>query len=236
MKIVSWNANCKFREKYSEVAKLNADIYVIQECENPETCKDSEYRDFVKNGFWTGGIPFKGLMVFSPNPEVKLELLNWHTQDYRYFLPVRVNDNFTLVGSWACDPYVQEFYDFIHTVIQKLKADVIIIGDLNSNVVFDKDNQRSGKTHSKVVEELRELGIEDIYHHKTGDIQGQEKIPTFYLYRHLDKPFHIDHCFSNPNNVEKLTIHARWQWLALSDHLPIEIITTNGILPKHNRI
>ncbi len=224
MKIVSWNANCKFREKYKDIAKLYADIYVIQECENPETCKDSEYRDFVKNGFWTGGIPFKGLMVFSPNPAIKIEPLNWQTQDYRYFLPVRINDSFTLVGAWACDPYIQEFCDFIHACKSELTDDVII-GDLNSNVFFDKDNIRTGKTHSIMVKELQEIGIEDIYHFKTGDKQGDEKVPTFYLYRHLDKPFHIDHCFSNPQNIEKLTIHARWQWLALSDHLPIEIVT-----------
>lgn len=99
MKIVSWNANCKFREKYTEVVKLGADIYMIQECENPETSKNSEYREFVKNGFWIGDIPFKGLMVFSPNPEIKLDLLNWGTQGYRFFLPVRVNEWFTLVGS-----------------------------------------------------------------------------------------------------------------------------------------
>ncbi|MCM1139398.1 MAG: endonuclease/exonuclease/phosphatase family protein [Muribaculum sp.] len=226
MKIVSWNANCKFREKYKEVAKLGADVYVIQESENPETCKDVEYRNFVRNGFWIGGIPFKGLLVFSPSSDVKLELLDWKTQDYRYFLPIRVNDKFTLVGSWACDPYVQEFYDFIHACKSNLNENVIIIGDLNSNVVFDKDNIRTGKTHSIVVKELAELGLEDIYHVKTGDKQGQEKIPTFYLYRHLDKPFHIDHCFSNPKNIEKMTIHARWQWLALSDHLPIEITST----------
>lgn len=54
MKIISWNANCKFREKYTEIAKLGADIYVIQECENPETSKSPEYREFVKNGFWVG--------------------------------------------------------------------------------------------------------------------------------------------------------------------------------------
>ena len=101
MKIVSWNANCKFREKYKEIAKLGADVYVIQESENPETCKDTEYREFVKNGFWTGGIPFKGLLVFSPNPDIKLVLLDWKTQDYHYFLPVRVNDEFTLVHGLA---------------------------------------------------------------------------------------------------------------------------------------
>ena len=223
MKIVSWNANCKFREKYTEVAKLGADIYVIQECENPETSKNAEYREFVKNGFWIGDIPFKGLMVFSPNPGMKLELLNWSTQGYRFFLPIRVNDRFTLVGCWACDPYIQEFTDFVHAAKKHLDKETIILGDLNSNVIFDKDNYRSGKTHSKIVEELREIGLEDIYYLKSGDEQGKEKVPTFYLYRHLDKPFHIDHCFSAPELIKNMIIHARWQWLALSDHLPIEI-------------
>ncbi len=73
MKIVSWNANCKFREKYKEIAKLGANVYVIQESENPESCKDPEYREFVKNGFWTGGIPFIALLVFSPDPDIKFE-------------------------------------------------------------------------------------------------------------------------------------------------------------------
>lgn len=223
MKIISWNANCKFREKYKDIAALDADIYVIQECENPETCKDSEYKAFVKNGFWTGDIPFKGLMVCSPNSEIKLELVDWKTQGYRYFLPIKVNDSFTLVGSWACDPYIEEFYDFVHAAQEHLTKDVIIIGDLNSNVLFDKEHKKVGKTHSIVVEKLKVLGIEDIYHHKTGDEQGKEKTPTFFLYRHLDKPFHIDHCFSHPDNIKKINIHARWQWLALSDHLPVEI-------------
>lgn len=224
MKIISWNANCKFREKYKEILKLEADIYVIQECENPETCKDQEYQLITRNGFWTGGINYKGLMVFSPNQTIKLTSLNWDIQNFRYFIPVRVNDNFNLVGAWACDPYIQEFYDFITHIKDKLNNEIIIIGDLNSNPIFDKDNEKSGKTHSRIVKELKQYEIEDIYHCKTGDIQGKEKTPTFFMYRHLDKPFHIDHCFSNPNNVKEMTIHARWQWLSLSDHVPLEIV------------
>lgn len=39
MKIVSWNANGKFREKYKAILELDADIYVIQECENEGVSK-----------------------------------------------------------------------------------------------------------------------------------------------------------------------------------------------------
>lgn len=132
MKIVSWNANCKFREKYKEVAKLGADLYVIQECENPAHLDVAAYQAFVQNGFWTGDLKFKGLMVFSPNPDIKLKHLDWEVQTHRYFLLVRVNDTFTLIGSWACKPYIEEFTDFIHTAKRDLADDTIIIGDLNN--------------------------------------------------------------------------------------------------------
>lgn len=29
VKIISWNCNCKFREKYKEIIKYNADIYML---------------------------------------------------------------------------------------------------------------------------------------------------------------------------------------------------------------
>ncbi|MDE6668665.1 MAG: hypothetical protein K2K26_03150, partial [Muribaculaceae bacterium] len=141
-----------------------------------------------------------------------------------------VNDTFTVVGAWACNPYIREFCDFIRAVKPNLNDDVIIIGDLNSNVIFDKNHKRSVKTHSIIVDELHQIGIEDIYHYITGDAQGEERVPTFYMYRHLDKPFHIDHCFSNPKNIQNITIHPSEQWISLSDHLPIEIETHNNTL------
>ena len=73
MKIVSWNANGKFREKYKAILELEADIYVIQECENPENSKDKEYRDFFRNYYWAGVYSYKGLMVFSTRSDITFE-------------------------------------------------------------------------------------------------------------------------------------------------------------------
>ena len=47
MKIVSWNCNGKFREKINFVKELDADIYVIQECENPIFCSNNDYKNFA---------------------------------------------------------------------------------------------------------------------------------------------------------------------------------------------
>ena len=43
MKIVTWNSQSKFAENFKEIKKQNADIYVIQECENPQITKSEEY-------------------------------------------------------------------------------------------------------------------------------------------------------------------------------------------------
>lgn len=49
MRIVSWNCNGAFRKKFKEVIKYNADVYVIQECENTLKTNDNEYKKFASN-------------------------------------------------------------------------------------------------------------------------------------------------------------------------------------------
>ena len=47
MKIVTWNCNGTLRKKFDKLDKLEADILVIQECENP-----SESTEIYQN--WAG--------------------------------------------------------------------------------------------------------------------------------------------------------------------------------------
>ena len=47
MKIISWNCKGKFREKFKEIIKEDADIYVICECENPACSESEEYKKFA---------------------------------------------------------------------------------------------------------------------------------------------------------------------------------------------
>ncbi len=226
MKIVSWNANCKFREKYKSISTLDADVYVIQECENPATCKDTEFREFVKNGFWKGELNYKGVMVFTTRPDIKLETLDWGGDDKNFFIPVRINDKFDLVAAWACKPYSVVLYEWVEAVLPHLSEGTVIIGDLNSNFKFDQlYPPKDGKSFEQTLKILQPIGLFDMWHYHHNEQEGKETVPTFYLYRHLDRGDHIDHCLASPNLVKSMIIHTRWQWLSLSDHLPLEIET-----------
>lgn len=97
MKIVSWNANGKFSEKFPAILEEDADIYVIQECENPLIIDSEKYADFASNYFWVGENQYYGLGIFAKD-NVKLKLMDFDAKGLRYFIPVNVNDDFNLLG------------------------------------------------------------------------------------------------------------------------------------------
>ena len=98
----------------------------------------------------------------------------------------------------------------------------ILIGDFNSNVIFDKKN--SSITHRNLVDKLSEKGLKSVYHTKQNQNQGEELEATFYLYRHADKAFHIDYCFASEDFINKLfniEIGKYDDWKTHSDHTPL---------------
>ena len=227
MKIISWNANGKFSQKFPTILEEDADIYVIQECENPLIIDSEEYTDFASNYFWVGENQYYGLGIFAKD-KVKLELMDLDAKGLRYFIPVNVNDDFNLLGVWTNPDMdgtktiyypkeITEYYEE-HKDSGFFNEDMIICGDFNCDVRLKGSH---AKNVNEVIEKLSECGLVDIYHHLTGEKEGEETKPTFYMYRHLDKPYHLDHIFSSSDKVKDLEIGDADKWLQLSDHVPL---------------
>ena len=228
MKIITWNCNGKFSTKFSAILEEDADIYVIQECENPLIIDSQYYKDFASNYYWVGENKDYGLGIFARD-NVKMELVDLDDKGLRYFLPVKVNDDFNLLGVWTNPDmegrkeiyYPKEITRYYeeHKDSGFFNEDMIICGDFNCDVRLA--NKRHGKNVYEMIEKLSEKGLVDIYHYLTGEQEGKESIATFYWYRHLDKPFHLDHIFSAPDKVKDLQIGDADKWLELSDHMPL---------------
>ena len=155
MKIVTWNCNGAFRRKFHEIIQLKADIYVIQECENPERTS-GEYRKWAQNYLWAGETEGRGPGIFASS-SMEIRRLNWDDNGLQLFLPVAVNNWFNLVGVWtkqANSPtfrYIGQLWKYLGLYKQKMvTSHTVICGDLNSNKIWDLDHDRRWN-HSAVV-------------------------------------------------------------------------------------
>lgn len=207
-------------------------MYIIQECENPETCSSSAYNNWAVNYLWIGDNKNKGLGIFA-NKHVNLISLSW-TDTYKdhkvkHFLPCLVNNAFTLLAVWTHQNnspnfgYIGQFWKYLQLHKRKLQH-IIIAGDFNSNSRWDEWDR--WWNHSDVVKELLDIGIESLYHSYYKEAQGKETQPTFYKHRNLQKPYHIDYCFASAAFVQQLknvTIEPYDKWMHLSDHSPLII-------------
>src|SRR6478752_6845715 len=129
MKIITWNCNGAFRKKFEHLDSLNADILVIQECENPRESKDLKYSEWAKNHFWIGDTKNKGLGVFAKE-NIQLELLDWSDiyKDHKvkHFLPCLINQEFKLIAVWTHQNkspnfgYIGQFWKYLQINKDKL--------------------------------------------------------------------------------------------------------------------
>ncbi|MCK5341980.1 MAG: endonuclease/exonuclease/phosphatase family protein [Candidatus Heimdallarchaeota archaeon] len=226
MKIVTWNCNGAFRKKFESLNEFQADIIIIQECENPEQSNDKKYRNWATNYQWTGENKNKGLGVFAKN-DIQLERLDWKSDGLKYFIPCRINDDFLLLASWchgANSPtfgYIGQLWKYMQMHKSKFNKS-IVAGDLNSNVIWDRWDR--WWNHTDVVRELKEIQIESLYHQYFKEEAGKETQPTLFLQRKLEKPYHIDYVFAS-NELSKslinMTIGQSDKWLETSDHMPV---------------
>lgn len=229
MKIVSWNCNGAFRKKFESISKLDADIYIIQECEDPSRANNKEYSDWAENYLWLGDTKNKGIGIFA-KPRISIEKLNWtnsfkdHT--VKYFLPCIINMDFQLLGVWTHKNkspnfgYMGQFWKYLQTNLSQFDK-IIIAGDFNSNAIWDEWDR--WWNHSDVVEMLKTKKIESLYHTVFNEKQGEETKPTFFLQRKKEKSYHIDYYFVSEHfhNSADLEIGKFEEWIQISDHVPI---------------
>ena len=227
MKIVSWNCASKFREKHTSIIGEDADIYVICECEDPARAKVKEYVEFAGNNyFWTGDLHYKGLGIFAKD-NVKLEKLEeFCDTPFKNFIALRVNDSFNLLGVWAMPKYVEMIHDYFDTNSDLFNEDLIMCGDFNSNAIWNnqhktKDSEGNAKDQTNLNKKLNKKGLFSAYHDLTSEKQGKETQYTFYQYRHLDEPYHIDYVYTTKDRVIGFKFGDVDKWIELSDHVPI---------------
>lgn len=219
LRIVSWNCGGKLREKYELLQTLQADICIVQECENPVVSRHKGYREFASNALWTGDVHYKGLGVFA-REGISLTALGWESYCLRHFLPVCVNRQWNLLAVWAAKPYIEEYFVYHSIHRDKIDAQTVIAGDFNSNQRWDRKHGK--RSHSAVVQMMADAGLVSAWHHKKGEMHGQESEPTFFLYRRPERPYHIDYAFAAPDKVLDCHIELNSEF-SCSDHRPLVI-------------
>jgi exonuclease III len=229
MRIVSWNCGGALGNKFQSLTALNADICVVQECEDPARTNNVPFREWATNYLWVGDNKNRGLGVFA-RPGVAIEPAPLDPGQLQSFLPCLLKQSILLVGVWTRRStsydyrYIGQLWQYIQLHRASLaQATLIVIGDLNSNVIWD--SRHAVVSHSKVVSALQELGLESTYHAVLGVPQGKEQDPTFYLQRKLSKPYHIDYAFVPRDWIGSCTIQVGKapEWIKLSDHMPVTV-------------
>lgn len=231
MRIITWNCNMAFRKKAEFILACKPDILVVPECEHPDKLKFTEGTPVPDNILWHGTNQHKGLAVFSYSG-FKFRLMDCHNPAFKNILPIAVKGrkiNFILFAVWANNPddkdgqYVTQVWKAIQHYEALLSGrKIILAGDFNSNTIWDRPKRRGN--HSAVVEKLASKKIYSTYHTFFKQVQGKELHPTLFMYRHENKPYHLDYCFASSYFIKKLVdveVGEYSKWTSLSDHKPV---------------
>jgi len=244
MKIISWNCNGSLRTKLNTILNEKADIYCFQECEFYD-----KWLHLVQDNFhmplFIGDNKNKGIAILV-SKKLQCQSANWNeffcSEKYgnikdktmKYFLPIKINDRYTIINCWCHKnnsehfAYKGQFWKYLVSNANNIDRNTIFIGDLNANVIWDDaDCWWNMSDNNKI---LNGFKLYSAYHHKYKEKLGSETNYTFFLYRHLDRFYHIDYAYLNLNLFKDFKILNKEKYITLSDHIPILLeINIEGI-------
>lgn len=231
MKIITWNCNMAFRKKAEFILQHKPDILVVPECEHPEKLLFIEKIPKPNDTLWFGNNRNKGLAIFSFS-DLRFKVVDVYNENFRMIIPIEVfggAHDFILFAVWAYNPldldgrYIEQVRKAIHFYEKLLDTkESLIVGDFNSNTIWDKKHKSSN--HSNVVKLLEDKSIFSLYHLHHNQVQGKEFHPTYYMYRHRNRAYHIDYCFASKGflqYLENVEVGDYEYWINYSDHVPL---------------
>ena len=226
-----------YRKKADFILVYKPDILIVPECEHPDKLLFPIDTPKPTDILWFGKNQSKGLAIFSYS-NFRFKVLDNHNQDLQMIIPIAVTDGqfgFNLFAIWANNPtdrdgqYIEQVWKAVHHYNNLLTdTKTILVGDFNSNTIWDRKHRQSN--HSNVVKFLEDKGIFSTYHLHHKQTQGTEEHPTLYMYRHKDKPYHIDYCFASKDLLDKVSsveIGDFDEWIKYSDHVPVVVTFDN---------
>lgn len=233
MRIITWNCQGAFRKKIDIILRYQPDLLIVPESEHPDKLIFNESNPKPNCFHWHGDNRHKGIGIYSYTGYT-FEVLTEFNPEFRYIIPIRVTGHgktCILFAIWAMPNkenyearYIGQVWNAIHHYNHLFQGSIILIGDFNSNKIWDYKKRVGG--HSGVVRKLEENNIHSVYHAHFGIEQGKEEHPTFFLQRKQNKPYHIDYCFASSDMMQKvknIEIGNFENWIGYSDHTPLII-------------
>ena len=234
MRLATWNCNTSaritsattaarvFTAKSKYMSDLQVDVAVLQEIAQPEipdTSTTGWFGQLLGRGVGVVTGSAYTLQSYPRDPSVRSVL------PFRIFGPI----SFNLLAVWSCPErtslrnYVRDVYNGLDRYAALLaNGPTVVMGDFNSNATSDR--QVGAINHSTLARHLEDHGLASCYHRFFNVVQGQELHPTFYLYRHLDKSFHVDYCFIPAAwHIEDVHVGSYVDWRERSDHCPLVV-------------
>lgn len=231
IRVVTWNCQGGFQKKWRELLELDPDLAVIQELTS--TSLNSLLENEGLSGCWIGEEGKKGLAVIGfkgwkvANKGVPIQ--------QKWFLPIaarREGVELKVLAVWAMpvkgsheNSYIGQVFDLACDGAMDLGEYDLVLGDFNASSRWDET--RREKTFTAVEDQLKGLGFVSAYHFRKKVKNASEAESTFFMYRKIEKTYHIDYCFVGArliSGLDDVLIGAPSQWLKLSDHAPLTVI------------